>query len=137
MIEMVQYRAANIVSGAIHCTSYNVVYSELRCEKLEDRQHKQMLFYKTIHEETLVYLQKIIPSLNVQNQYQLCNETNYPHPKTRTSNFRNSFLHKTVRDWKNTETDINMCDSLESFKTTIVYTSILCTQLVFNWGTAI
>ena len=36
MIERVQYRAAKIVSGAIHHTSHNVVYSELHWERLED-----------------------------------------------------------------------------------------------------
>ena len=53
---------------------------------------------------------------DVQNQYQLQNETNYPNPRTRTSNFQNSFLPKTIRDWNNLETYIKMCDSLESFK---------------------
>ena len=67
-------------------------------------------------EESPFYLQNIVPNLNVQNQCQLRNETNYPHPKTRTSNFQNSFLPKIIRDWNNLETDIKMCDSLESFK---------------------
>ena len=78
MIERVQYRAAKIVSGAIHCTSHNVVYSELFWERLEDHWHKQRLrvFYKPIHKETPLYVQNIVPNLNVQNQYQLQREAN-------------------------------------------------------------
>ena len=73
MIERVQYRAANIVSGAIHSTSHNGIYSEVCWERLDDCQHKQRLrvIYKTTHTESPVNLQNMVPNPNVQNQYQL------------------------------------------------------------------
>ena len=43
LLESVQYRAAKIVSGAIHRTSHGVVYSELGWERLEQRRRKQRL----------------------------------------------------------------------------------------------
>ena len=83
MIERVQYRAARIVSGAIHHTNHNVVYSEPGWKTFEDHQHKHCLrvFYKTIHKGTPFYLQNIVPNLNVQNYYQVRNETTLPKSK--------------------------------------------------------
>jgi len=117
MIESVQYRAAKIVSGAIHRTSHNIVYNELGWERLEDRRRKQRLrvFYKTIHEETPVYLQNIVTDRNIQNQYQLRNVMNYPIPRTRTSSFQRSFLPQTISDWNDLDPDVRLCNSLESF----------------------
>jgi hypothetical protein len=73
------------------------------------------VFYKTVQQDTLTYLQDIVPNQNAQNQYQLRNETNYPIPRARTSQFQNSFLPKTVNDWNNLDNDTKNSTSVESF----------------------
>ncbi len=84
---------------------------------MEDRRRKQRLrvFYKTVQQDTPTYLQDIVPNQNAQNQYQLRNETNYPIPRARTSQFQNSFLPKTVSDWNNLDNDTKNSTSVESF----------------------
>ena len=117
LIESVHYRAAKIISGAIHHTSHSLVYKELGWESLKCRRKKQRLrvFFKATHGETPVYLQNIIPSRNPQINYNLRNEDNVPSFKCRTSNFQNSFLPKTINEWNNLENDLKLCETVGAF----------------------
>ena len=77
---------------------------------------KNELFYKTINQDTPICLQDIVPNCNAQNHYQLCNKSNYHNPRTRTSQFQNSFLLKTINDWSKLDNDTKkMSTPLESF----------------------
>ena len=68
--------------------------------------------------DTPICLQDIIPNCNAQNHYHLHNEITYPYPRVRISEFKNSFLPKTVNDWNNLDNDMKMSTaSLESFTT--------------------
>ena len=115
LIETVQYRAAKIVSGAIHRTSHEVVYSELGWETLEERRKKQRLstFYKMSSGDAPSYLQGILPTKSAQN---LRNPTNFTIPKAKSTQFHDSFLPKTVRDWNLLSKPTKQSTSLESFK---------------------
>lgn len=119
LVESVQYRAAKIVSGAIHRTSHKIVYKELGWESLEERRRKQRLnvFYKAVSGEAPAYLKDAIPQPNAeQNRYSLRNEHNYTPPRTRTSAFHNSFFCKTIRDWNNLPSNTQTSESFDSFK---------------------
>ena len=72
----------------------------MRWQRLDDGRKKQRLLvlYKTINEDTPIYLEDIVPNCNAQNHHQLRNEINYPNPRVRTSQFQNSFIPKTVND---------------------------------------
>ena len=72
-------------------------------------------FYKTVNQYTPIYLQYIVPNHNAQNHYQLHNKINYPNPRTRTSQFQNTFLPKTVNGWNKLDNDTKMSTSLESY----------------------
>ncbi len=118
LLESVQYRAAKIISGAIHRTSHDIVYRELGWEYLEERRRKQRLkvMYKTIHGETPVFLQNSLPMpVGEHNRYALRNEHNFPQLRTRTSTFQNSFIPKTIQDWNNLDNDIKGSNTLETF----------------------
>ena len=94
------------------------VYDELGWERLDDHgKTKQRLwvFYKTINQDTPIYLQDTVPNRNAQNHYQLHNNINYPNPRTRTSPFQNSFKPTTVNDWNKLDNDMKASTSLDSF----------------------
>ena len=73
--------------------------------------------YKTIHGETPLYLQQTLPA-NVGNnaRYALRNEHNFPEMRSRTSNFQNSFIPKTIHDWNKLDNGTKNAPSLESFQ---------------------
>ena len=116
LLESVQYRAAKIVSGAIHRTSHNMVYSDLAWETLEDRRKKQRLkvFYKIAHSDAPIYLQNTLPVAE-QNRYNLRHEKNYPTIGARTSAFQNTYFPKTISEWNSLDEDVKHSDSTESF----------------------
>ena len=118
LVENVQYRAAKIVSGAIHRTSHALVYKELGWEHLEERRKKQRLkiFYKTIHGQTPSYLQEALPAqLGANNRYVLRNEHNIQQVKARTSTFIDSFVPKTIKDWNNLDNEIKASETIVTF----------------------
>ena len=116
MLESVQYRAAKIISGAIHRTSHNIVYTELGWQTLEERRRRQRLriMYKTIHGEAPLYMQNTIP-LAGNDRYALRNVHNIPPYRTRTSSFHNSFFPKTSRDWNTLDNKTKMSGTLDTF----------------------
>ena len=118
ILENVQYRAAKIVSGAIHRTSHELVYNELGWEYLEERRKKQRLktLFKTIHGETPIYLQEVLPAqLRDNEQYFLRNAFNIPQFNSRTATFHDSFFPKTIRDWNLLQNDIKASEDLANF----------------------
>lgn len=116
LLDSVQYRAAKIVSGAIHRTSHNVVYSELGWERLEvrRRKHRLKIFYKMANNEAPVYLQNIIPA-QPEHDYILRHQSNYPLVNARTAMFQNTFLPKTISDWNRLDDDVKLSGSVETF----------------------
>ena len=123
LLENVQYRAAKIVSGAIHRTSHDIVYRELGWERLEERWKKQRLkvFDKTVHGETPTYMQNLLPMpLGEHNRYILRNEHNFPQAMARTSTFQSSFLPRTIQDWNRLDNEIKGLDNFETFSKKVV-----------------
>ena len=135
LIESVHYRAAKIISGAIHRTSHALIYNELGWDNLENRRKKQRLrvFFKASHGNAPIYLQNIIPTRDMCNNYNLRNNDTYPILKCRTSNFQKSFLPRTVSDWNNLDNDIRLCDSVGSF-TRMLNTDISKPPIWYNAG---
>ena len=79
IVERVQYRAAKIVSGAIHRTSKELVYHELGWDSLKERRKNIRLktMYKTLHGEAPRYLSETIPEQRAR-AYTLRNNTYVP-----------------------------------------------------------
>ena len=101
LLENIQYRAAKIISGAIHRCSHDIVYNELGWEYLAERRRKQRLkvMFKTIQGETPNYLRSSFPTpLGENDRYVFRNEHNFPVIRSRTSSFQNSFVPQTIQD---------------------------------------
>ena len=97
LIESLQYRAGKIVSGAIHRTSHELLYTELGWEHLEEHRKKQRLrvLYKILHGSAPIYLQQFITvQQGERNHYMLRNKNNIPQFRARTSTFLESFYSK-------------------------------------------
>jgi hypothetical protein len=114
LLESIHYRAAKIVSGAIHRTSHNIVFNELGWDSLGERRHKQRLkvFFKMGKSEAPQYLNDLIPA--TQERYDFRHD-NYPTQYGRTSSFRNSFIPRTIRDWNALDDETKGCDTVEYF----------------------
>ena len=116
MIERVQYRAGKIISGAIHRTSKEIVYSELGWESLKLRRKKARLkmMYKTVNLETPSYLTNTLPQQQPR-RYELRNNTHVPNIRGRTITFDKTFFPKSIREWNELPDDIKNAPSFESF----------------------
>jgi hypothetical protein len=115
LIESVQYRAAKIVSGAIHRTSHTIVYKELEWDSLKERRKKQRLklYHKAVIEEAPVYLQNTLPQKVGMN---LRNADDYVTASTRTDAFKFSFFPKTTSDWNELDEDTKSAKTSAAFK---------------------
>ena len=96
------------------------MYNELGWESLQEHRHncKQRLrvFDKSIHGDAPLYLQQIIPNREEHHGYHVHKETNFIQlSKTRTSQFQNSFLPKTISDWNKRTNEVKLSMSLETF----------------------
>ena len=114
LIESVQYRAAKIVSGAIHRTSHSIVYKELGWETLAVRRKNQRLktFHKAVIKDAPAYLQHALPPKVAPS---LRNAGDYVPPTAKTTTFQNSFLQKTPLEWNLLDQDIKHSLTGESF----------------------
>ena len=77
-IDTIQKRAGKIVSGAIRCTSSNMIYEELSWQRLSDRRQNCMtiLYSDIIHHRAPSFLFPHIPEIvenRVQSRYPLRN----------------------------------------------------------------
>ena len=106
LLESVQYRAAKIVSGAIHRTSHNIVYQELGWETLVERRRKLRLkmFYKMVNDEAPTYLQGLLPD-QVPVGRNLRNEGNFIQPRA-SNTLQNSFIPRTALEWNDLDEEI-------------------------------
>ena len=91
---------------------------ELGWQYLEERWKKQRLktLFKTIHSETPVYLQEVLPAqLGNNDQYTLRNAHKIPQFVSRTATFHDSFFPQTIRDWNLLQNNIKATEDLGNF----------------------
>lgn len=118
-LEKIQNEAARIAIGATKLISLDKLYSEIKWDSLEKRRkdHKLTLFYKMQINMTPSYLSNLIPqTIGNISQYNLRNSDNLQTINARTSQYANSFLPSTVRDWNSLPPEIAQSDSLTTFK---------------------
>ena len=115
-IESVQYNAALAITGCIHGTSREKLYTELGLTSLYDRRrfHKLALFYKIINNLTPEYLRQYIP-ISVRKLYNIRVNHSDVLP-TRTLKFRYSFFPDTSHSWNLLSSFIKSSPSLSIFK---------------------
>ena len=114
LVESVQYRAAQIVSGGINRTSHKIIYQELGWETLDERRRKLRLklFFKMITGISPSYLSDLLPRTVEHN---LRNQGDFYLPQARTSTLHDSFIHKTARDWNELDNDTKSAGTLAAF----------------------
>ena len=121
-IEMVQYRAAFAITGAMKGTSRDRLYQELGLESLADRRWSRRLFF--FHKIT----QRLLPSY-LQTYHNAVSEGAYltrsatqnkiePIP-ARTKVFENSFFPYCIREWSKLSDKIRNIESINKFKVAI------------------
>ena len=117
-LNKVQYKAAKIVSGAMHGTSYDLLLKDLGWEPLKSRRerHKLCLFYDFINGNCPLHMLALLPD-NITHNYQI-RDPQIPSILARTNKYYNSFipLASSIRLWNSLDIAIKQSDSLASFK---------------------
>ncbi len=129
-VEQIQKRAAVICTGAFRITSYSRLLDELGWNSLEDRRAmaRRTLLYKMNHDLVPTYLTSLIPqtvAARVGN-YVLRNAGDFTVIRTKKTQFYQSFLPKTIREWNNSVSawrGLDFAPSVDSFKS--IYKKLL------------
>ena len=117
-VEIVQYKAARIVTGAWKGTDRKKLYDDLGWETLSDRRtcRKLMLLYEIQKEKFPQYLSAIVDEQQIGQDSRFYNMTllkNYICPLNR---YKLSFFPSTVSDWNKLDVLTKKAESLQSFK---------------------
>ena len=108
-LELLNKRAARIISGAICRARTELVFEELDWVSLQERRdHKVLiLFHKMVHHKAPRYLVDLVPkTVGEQHDHNLRNANDFHPPDATTESYDNSFLSKAVRLWN--EVDVNI-----------------------------
>ena len=122
-LEMVQYNAALVITGAFKGTSRDRIYRELGLESLAERRwsRKIFFFYKTLSCLLPLYLQSYI-SYCGEGIYQTrsANQKNLREFCTTTKIFESSFFPYCIKEWNNLNEELRKIKSTVQFKTKIL-----------------
>ena len=123
-IEMVQYNAALIITGAIKGTSREKLYQELGLESLTDRRwtRKLIFFHKIILDLLPSYLQDYLNPYNVERKY-LTRSSTRKNVKTfsaRAKAFESSFFPCCAKEWGKLSEDLKNINTITKFKSSIL-----------------
>ena len=113
-LEQIQLEAARIATGATKLISVDNLYREIGWETLDARRNKQklMLFYKMYYSLSPPYLSTLVPPLVGQSsRYHLRNANDLQTIDARTTQYFNSFLPSTVRDWNSLPPEVKISDT--------------------------
>ena len=119
-LDKIQSEAARIVSGATKLVSLHALYEEVGWEvwnkDVGNTSFCFLLLYKMFNNLSPLYLCSLIPpTVDTQFSYNLRNAHNIRTIHLRTTQYFNSFLPSTIREW-NTLLDVGNCNSIISFK---------------------
>ena len=122
-LEMVQYHAVLIITGAFKGTSRDHIYRELSLESFSERRwsRKIFFFYKIINFLLPVYLQSYL-SYCGEGIYQTrsANQKNLREFSTTTKIFESSFFPYCIKEWNNLNEELREIKSTVQFKTKIL-----------------
>ena len=116
-LENLQYRAAKIVTGALHYTSKDKLNTELGWETIADRGKLLSLniFHKIHLHETRPMIRSCMPKLDIGRQHIMRSKGGYIPFKYKGKDFNNSFFPHTSKLWNSLSKDIQ-CKDLDEFK---------------------
>ena len=122
-LEMVQYNAVLVITGAFKGTSRDRIYRELGLESLAERRWscKIFFFHKIINGLLPVYLQSYI-SYCGEGVYRTrsANQKNLRQFSARTKIFEPFFFSYCIKEWNNLSEELRKIKSTVQFKTKIL-----------------
>lgn len=121
LLESIQVEAARIITGLRRGTPQNILYKELGWVSLENRrkQHKMMLMYKIMTDQTPYYLKEIIEPYfhnSTLDRYNLRSVRIFDPPLCRTANYYNSFFPTMLNEMNSIASDLQNIRSSYQFK---------------------
>ena len=116
-LEQFQLEIARTVTGARRGTSREMLYNELKWERLSSRRENVKLvnMHKIVHDNAPTYLCNLIPKDIETNRYNLRNQGNIKIPRTRTETFKKSFIPSATNLWNNLPSNQKLLD-YDNFK---------------------
>ena len=116
-LENLQYRAAKIVSGALHLSSREKLNKELGWESILERGDflSINIFHKIHLHETRPLVRNCMPKLDYENRFNLRNKNGYVPFPYRGNKFNLSFFPNTTKIWNSIPKDIRV-KNLYDFK---------------------
>ena len=116
-LENLQYRAAKIVTGALHFTSKDKLNSELGWETILERGDFLGLniFHKIHLHETRPLIRKCMPQLDFEKKFETRSKGGYIPFKNYTNKFKTSFFPHISGLWNSLPKQVQ-CKNLEDFK---------------------
>ena len=119
-LENLQYRAAKIVTGALHFSSKDKLNTELGWETISDRGKLLSLniFHKIHLHETRPLIRTCMPKLESEQICPTRSKGCYISPKCNLDKYKYSFFPNTCKTWNCISKDIQ-CKELEEFKSCI------------------
>ena len=120
-LDKIHTEAHRIVTGATKLVSLHALFGEVNWEPPEARRmkHRLLLLYKMFNNLSLEYLSSLI-STTVTNisRYNLryTGTQNIQTIDSRTTQYFNSFLPPSIREWNNLSHDVRNSDSIIIFK---------------------
>ena len=118
-LDKIQTETARIVTGATKFVFLHALFDEVNWEPLEARRmkHRFLLLYKMFNNLSPDYLSSLIPpTVNNISRYNLRNAHNIQTLDSRTTQYFNSFLSSSIREWNNLSLDVRNSDSIIIFK---------------------
>ena len=120
-IEMIQYKAARIVTGAWQGTSRTKLYDDLGWETLQNRRSARKLFllFEVQKESSPTYLANTLDNYKYNQNSRNFNRLLLKNIPCRTIKFKQSCFPSAIRDWNLLNFDAKSAVSLKAFKNKI------------------
>ena len=118
-LENIQKEAARIATGTTKLISVENLYNEIGWDTLENRRNKQKLtlFYVMVNHLMPTYLSSLVPlTVTEASRYNLRNSSDIRTINARTSQYFNSFLPSTIREWNSLPEEHRVSSTVTSFK---------------------
>ena len=136
-LELLQKRAAKLITGGIIRTNTERLYAELGIETLKVRRERNiaLFMHKIIYENAPIYLLERKPQRrNQEHEHQLRNSSSLTIPKCRLSKYQLSFFPQATKIWNNLDPILQNTADYNQFKT-LLQKNIPCDNPLFHIGT--
>ena len=121
-IEIVQYQAAKIVTGAWQGTSRAKLYDDLGWEALQNRRtaRKLCILFEIQNKNYPYYLSDILSNYKYRQNSRYSNRQILKNVPCRTNKFKATFFPSAIRDWNLLSDDIKASVSTQAFRNKIL-----------------